>query len=167
MKKIVIISDTHGYIDKNILKYCTEADEIWHAGDWGPDVNTKMEVLNKTIRGVFGNIDGNDIRIIYPETNIFTIENMKIVIKHIGGYPENYNNVTKNLLNREKPSILICGHSHILRVINDKRNNCLFINPGAAGTYGFHKKRTLITCKIENGKIFDMNVVELGNRTSL
>ncbi|NUM31618.1 MAG: metallophosphoesterase family protein [Bacteroidetes bacterium] len=167
MKKIVIISDTHGFTDKNIIKYCEQADEIWHAGDWGPDVNNHFENLYKTIRGVYGNIDGAEIRKIYPETNIFNIENMKVIIKHIGGYPQNYNIETKKMLSIEKPSILICGHSHILRVINDRQNNCLYINPGAAGIYGFHKKRTLITCKIDNGKIFDMNVVELGNRNTL
>lgn len=165
MKKIVLLSDTHGYIDNKILKFCIDADEIWHAGDWGPDVNRTLETLNKPIKGVFGNIDGAEIRNIYHEINIFTIENMKIAIKHIAGYPEKYNIETKSLLKLEKPDIFICGHSHILRVVKDKTYNCTYINPGAAGIYGFHNIRTMIIFKLENGRIFDMNIVELGKRT--
>lgn len=165
MKKIVLISDTHGFIDKNILKYCSNADEIWHAGDWGPEVNSELEKLKKPIRGVYGNIDGNELRAIYPKTNIFELENTKIAITHIAGYPTKYTGETKELLKKEKPDVIICGHSHILRVIKDTSYNCIYINPGAAGIYGFHKIRTLIIFKIEHGKLFDMNVIELGKRT--
>jgi putative phosphoesterase len=166
LKKIVLLSDTHGYIDEHILKYCSESDEIWHAGDWGSGVNEKLEDLNKPIRGVYGNIDGQMIRTIYPETNRFECQGMKILIKHIGGYPEHYAAGVKQVLKIERPDIFISGHSHILKVMRDKQlDGLLHINPGAAGVHGFHKVRTMINFKIENGKAFDMNVIELGLRS--
>lgn len=165
MKKIVLLSDTHGYIDEHILKFCKEADEIWHGGDWGSDVNEKLEQLKKPIQGVYGNIDGQKIRTIYPEVNRFECEGMQVMIKHIGGYPSHYAPGVKAVLVNEKPHIFISGHSHILKVIRDSEiKGLLHINPGAAGVQGFHKMRTMVNFKIDNGKIFDMNVIELGIR---
>jgi len=152
-------------MDEAILKFCKEADEVWHAGDWGPDVNDKLVLVGKKVQGVYGNIDGQEIRTIYPEINRFESEGLKVVIKHIGGYPDHYAPGTKAMLAAENPGLFISGHSHILRVMRDpKINGLLHINPGAAGTHGFHKIRTLINFKIEFGKVFDMNVVELGLR---
>ncbi|MFM9943904.1 MAG: metallophosphoesterase family protein [Bacteroidia bacterium] len=165
MKKIVLLSDTHGYMDEHILKFSREADEIWHGGDWGPDVNEKLEELKKPIQGVYGNIDGQPIRAIYPEIKRFDCEGIKVFIKHIGGYPGHYSQGVKAVLANEKPGIFISGHSHILKVMRDETiPGMLHVNPGAAGVHGFHKVRTMINFKIDNGKVFDMNVIELGSR---
>ena len=159
------MSDTHGYLDEHILKLCKEADEIWHGGDWGPDVNEKLEELGKPIQSVFGNIDGQQIRAIYPETNRFECEGLRVFIKHIGGYPGHYAPGVKAALSKEKPGMFISGHSHILKVIRDPDiSGLIHINPGAAGVHGFHKVRTMVNFKIDNGKVFDMNVIELGMR---
>lgn len=165
MKKIVLLSDTHGYIDEHILKFCREADEIWHGGDWGQDVNEKLETLKKPIQGVYGNIDGQKIRAIYPEICRFECEGIRVFIKHIGGYPGHYAAGVKTDLIKEKPDLFITGHSHILKVMRDNAiPGLLHVNPGAAGISGFHKMRTMVNFKIDNGKIFDMNVIELGSR---
>ena len=165
MKKIVLLSDTHGYLDEHILKFCREADEIWHGGDWGPDVNDKLILTGKPLQGVYGNIDGQDIRAIYPETNRFECEGLQVIIKHIGGYPGNYAPGVRTMLESERPGMYISGHSHILKVMRDQKiNGLLHVNPGAAGIHGFHKIRTMINFKIDNGKVFDMNVIELGLR---
>lgn len=157
------MSDTHGYIDEHILKFCKDADEIWHGGDWGTEVNEKLEQLKKPIQGVYGNIDGQHIRAIYPEINRFECEGLQVVIKHIGGYPGHYSSGVKPILTNEKPGIFISGHSHILKIMRDpKIQGLIHLNPGAAGIQGFHKVRTMINFKIENGKVFDMNVIELG-----
>ena len=159
------MSDTHGYLDEHILKLCKEPDEIWHGGDWGPDVNEKLEELGKPIQSVFGNIDGQQIRAIYPETNRFECEGLRVFIKHIGGYPGHYAPGVKAALSKEKPGMFISGHSHILKVIRDPDiSGLIHINPGAAGVHGFHKVRTMVNFKIDNGKVFDMNVIELGMR---
>ncbi len=165
MKKIVLLSDTHGHLDEQILKFCKEADEIWHAGDWGPNVSEGLMDLKITLRGVYGNIDDALLRLIYPENNIFTCEGVKVMIKHIGGYPGHYAAGVKIKLAEEIPAIFISGHSHILKVMRDSSHrNLLHINPGAAGVHGFHKVRTMVNFKIDNGKVFDMNVIELGAR---
>lgn len=165
MKKIALLSDTHGYIDPAILKFCEEADEIWHAGDWGSEVNERLEKLKKPIRGVFGNIDGTSIRRIYPETLRFECEGISVYIKHIGGYPGHYPPGIKNILQSLKPNLYITGHSHILKIVRDETiAGMLHVNPGAAGLSGFHKMRTMVNFKIDLGKIFEMNVIELGKR---
>lgn len=159
------MSDTHGYMDEHILKFCEEADEIWHGGDWGQGVSEKLQTLGKPIRGVYGNIDGQTLRAIYPEICRFECEGMRVFIKHIGGYPGNYAAGVKADLLKENPDIFITGHSHILKVMRDNTiPGLLHINPGAAGISGFHKVRTMINFKIDHGKIFDMNVIELGLR---
>lgn len=168
MKKIVLLSDTHGYLDQPILKYCRLADEIWHAGDWGPGVSEQLESLHKLIRGVYGNIDNQSLRLVYPEWNLFQCEGLRIAMKHIGGFPGHYAGGVKSYLIQNTPDLFISGHSHILRVMRDPGiNNLLHINPGAAGVHGFHKVRTLVLFKIDSGRIFDLQVVELGQRSKL
>jgi putative phosphoesterase len=165
LKKILIISDTHSHIDNTILKYVKETDEVWHAGDIGNiKILTEIEKFSK-IKSVYGNIDDHVIRSFSPETNSFFCEKIKISMIHIAGKPPYYNPKTKKLISKEKPRILIYGHSHILKVNHDKKNNLLCINPGAAGRHGFHKKRTMIRFEIDGINIKNMEVIELGNRS--
>lgn len=161
MKRIGLLSDTHGYWDDRYLKYFEECDEIWHAGDIG-----SMDVLDRlmkfrTFRGVYGNIDGQDIRKILPEINRFELEGADVMIKHIGGYPGKYDQQVKKIINTAAPNLLICGHSHILKVKYDRDYELLHINPGAAGKYGFHTVRTLVRFNIDNCKFSNLEVIEL------
>lgn len=167
MRKILLISDTHGYLDKGLLKHIQNADEVWHAGDIGTiDLCLDIEKL-KPVKAVFGNIDGQDVRINYPENLIFTCEGVKVLITHIGGYPGRYPAKLKQLLLQEKPKIFICGHSHILKVMYDKELDLLHMNPGAAGVHGFHTVKTAIRFEIEGEEIKNLAIIELGSRTSL
>ncbi|MDB9966720.1 metallophosphatase family protein [Flavobacteriaceae bacterium] len=167
MKKILLLSDTHSFIDNVILKYAKKADEIWHAGDIGNiEVYDKLEKITKT-RAVYGNIDDYVIRSAIKEVNTFICEKVKVSMIHIAGKPPYYNRKSKLIIRQEKPKIFICGHSHILKVEFDKVNNVLFMNPGAAGRHGFHKKRTMIRFEINEEKIKNMEVIELGNRSKL
>ena len=163
--KIGLISDTHGYIDEKVKKYFADCDEIWHAGDFGNiEVSDKLRRL-APLRGVYGNIDGQDVRISHPEHQKFTIEGLKVWITHIGGYPGRYNPKIREDIYRLKPDLFICGHSHILKVMPDKKvKNLLHINPGAAGIVGIHKVKTIMTFEINAGKISEMKVIELGPR---
>ncbi|MFT5618489.1 MAG: putative phosphoesterase [Arenicella sp.] len=162
--KIGIISDTHSYIDERICEHLQNCDEIWHAGDIGSlEVTDNLESIAE-VRAVYGNIDGGDIRQTFPENQVFECEGKKVWMTHIGSFPPNYNKTIKIQLNRIRPDIFVCGHSHILRVISDPNRRLLHINPGAAGKHGFHKMRTLVRFDIENGKIDNMEVVELGKR---
>ena len=167
MKKILLISDTHGHIDNIILKYAKKADLVIHAGDIG-DINV-IDKLSKVsnLKAVFGNIDNAEIRSCINENEFLNIEGFKILITHIAGKQPNYNNSVRKIIYNESPDILIYGHSHILRVENDKKNNIICINPGAAGKHGFHKKRTMIRFNLNKKKIENMEIVELGNRSSL
>lgn len=164
--KIGIVSDTHGWLDERVIHYFKDCDEIWHAGDVG---NTEViEDLQriKPVVGVYGNIDGQDVRTIFPETQIIHREGIKIYITHIAGTPTRYQKGILSKLKEEMPNILVCGHSHILKVMPDKKlNNMLYLNPGAAGRHGFHKVRTILTLEISNGKIQNLNAIELGNRS--
>jgi len=161
MKKIGLISDTHGYWDKKFEHYFQDCDEVWHAGDIGSAfVADKFEEL-KPFRAVYGNIDGTDLRLRYPEINRFLIEDVDVIIKHIGGYPGNYDRSIKNLLFKSPPKLFISGHSHILKVMYDKRLGCLHINPGAGGIYGFHNVRTIVKFVIEDKSFKDLEVIEL------
>ena len=160
MKKIGILSDTHGFIDEKIVNFFSECNEIWHAGDIG-DISIFNHFENKTIRAVNGNIDGTNIKSEYPNFQIFDCENHKVLITHIAIQSGRYNDSTKNLINKYSPTVLICGHSHILKVFFDKKNNLLFINPGAAGKQGFHVVRTAIRLIIEKDKIRDLEILEL------
>jgi len=161
MKRIGLLSDTHAYWDEKYLKYFESCDEIWHAGDIGSlEVAEKLSAF-RPFRAVYGNVDGQEIRKVYPQINRFTTENAEILIKHIGGYPGNYDSSIRSSLFVHPPKLFISGHSHILKVKYDKTLNLLHINPGAAGIYGFHKIRTLVRFTIDDGIFKDLEVVEL------
>ena len=167
MKKILLLSDTHGYLDQKIIKYIKNTDEVWHAGDIGSaDVTDEISKL-KPLRGVYGNIDGQELRSQFPVNQIFSCQGVKVVMTHIGGHPGKYNPEVKKLILEEKPKLYICGHSHILKVIQDRKNNLLHMNPGASGIQGFHKLRTLLRFELNQGKIENLEAVELGKRGSL
>ncbi len=160
MKKILLISDTHGYIDDKILSYCKSVDEVWHAGDIGSiEVVDKIKNL-KPLKGVYGNIDNHVIRNEFPLDYRFSCEDIKVWITHIGGYPDRYIKRVSENLKHEKVDLLICGHSHILKVINDKKHNLLHINPGAIGKHGFHNKRTMVRFEIDGKKIENLEIIE-------
>lgn len=160
MVKIGLLSDTHGHLDEKMLNFLNDANEIWHAGDIGNNSLTDELKKIKPVRAVYGNIDNNELRMEFSEVLIFTIENVKVVITHIGGYPKSYAPGIKKLLITEKPQLFISGHSHILRVIYDKDLECLHINPGAAGIQGFHKLRTMVRFTIDDTKIKDLEIWE-------
>lgn len=161
MKRIGLLSDTHGYWDKRYLQYFESCDEIWHAGDIGSDeVADRLEAF-RPLRAVYGNIDSQDLRLRFPETARFTIEGADVLMKHIGGYPGKYDPSVRPLLRQQPPTLFISGHSHILKVKYDDRLNLLHINPGAAGKYGFHQVRTLVRFSIEQGRFKDLEVIEL------
>jgi len=164
MRKILLLSDTHGYLDEKIFKYVDTVDEVWHAGDIGDvEVSSQLEKL-KPLKAVYGNIDAHDLRKIYPENNIFICEDIKVFITHIGGYPGKYNLEAKKIIEREKPKLFICGHSHILKVMYDKQNDLLHLNPGAAGVHGFHSVKTVLRFCIDGTQIKNMEIIELGKR---
>lgn len=161
MKKIGLLSDTHGWWDDKYTKYFADCDEIWHAGDIGSlDLAIRLEAL-KPLRAVYGNIDDSKTRVSYPEFLRFTSEGVDVLMTHIGGYPGKYDPRVKQILQINPPKLFIAGHSHILKVIFDDKFNCLHINPGAAGKYGFHQVRTLVRFVLDDGKISDLDVVEL------
>ena len=163
--KIAVLSDTHGWLDDRILEYLKNADEIWHAGDIGSiEVIEALEALPGKLRAVSGNIDDHKVQLIASEVQAFKVENNNVLITHIAGNPPKYNTNVRRLLHEHRPNIIVCGHSHILKVMNDKRSDILFINPGSCSHHGFHKVRTLIQFQIINGKPQKMNVIELGKR---
>ncbi len=165
MTRIGLISDTHGYIDPKVFDYFDKVDEIWHAGDIGNVETIEKLMAFKPVRAVFGNIDGGPLRKMFNKTELFKIENSKVLMTHIGGKPPRYNPEVRKLIALNMPSVFVCGHSHILRVIYDKENHLLYLNPGAAGYHGFHKVKTLLRFTIDDEKVTDMEVVELGPRT--
>ncbi len=163
MKRIGLLSDTHSYWDERYKKYFENCDEIWHAGDIGSiEVAEKLANI-KPLRAVYGNIDGQEIRKQFPLVNRFNIEKVDVLIKHIGGYPGNYDPSIKGSLLVKPPKLFISGHSHIMKVKYDKTLNMLHINPGAAGIYGFHKVRTLVRFTIDNDTFKDLEVIELAD----
>lgn len=165
MKKILLISDTHGHLDPKLIKHINSCDEVWHAGDIG-DLSVCEEIKKlKTLRAVWGNIDGQKARLEYKEHLVFNCEDVKVYITHIGGYPGKYNPSIKEMLLSEKPDLFICGHSHILKVMFDKSLNLLHMNPGSCGLSGFHLVKTVLTFEIENKEIKNLNVIELGPKT--
>lgn len=164
MKKIGLLSDTHGYLDDKVFKYFDDRDEIWHAGDFGSLELAHKLAEFKPLRGVYGNIDGKDIRNEYPEHLRFYCEDVDVWMTHIGGYPGKYSSLVKPDIYTKSPDLFVCGHSHILKVIYDKEIQCLHMNPGAAGKQGWHKQRTLIRFCISEKKIHTLEVVELTNR---
>ena len=164
MLRILLLSDTHSYVDDSILSHAANADEIWHAGDFG-----NMEIVEqlrkvKPLRGVWGNIDGREIRTEFPLDNRFTIEGLNVWMTHIGGYPGHYERRVRTLLTTHRPGLFICGHSHILRVMRDPKFDMLCMNPGAAGISGFHKMRTMLRFEIHNSAIGRVEAIELGLR---
>ncbi|RXK62735.1 metallophosphoesterase [Lacibacter luteus] len=166
MTKIGLISDTHGYLDDAVFEHFKQCDEIWHAGDFG-----NVELANRLatesglpVKGVYGNIDGQDVRSVYPEQLVFYCEEVKVMMRHIGGAPPKYNPDTRKELQLHKPQLFIAGHSHILKVMYDDKLECLHMNPGAAGKQGWHKMRTLIRFVIDGNNMKDCEVIELGKR---
>jgi putative phosphoesterase len=159
--KIGLLSDTHSYLDPKVFEYFKEVDEIWHAGDFGNTVLSDQLSSFKKLRGVYGNIDGDQLRLIHPEINIFNVAGAKVMMIHIGGYPGRYSKGVLDIIKRERPKIFISGHSHILKAIPDKRNRLLHLNPGAAGKAGWHKVRTLMRFEINNGIPQNLEVIEL------
>ncbi|MCU0433035.1 MAG: metallophosphatase family protein [Bacteroidia bacterium] len=167
MRKILLLSDTHGYIDEAILRYAEGCDEIWHGGDIGTtEVSDALE-QKKLFRAVHGNIDGQEIRIRYPKINRFVCEGMDILMIHIAGKPDTYTAEVKQILQYRPPQVLVCGHSHILMVKRSERYGCMHLNPGAAGKHGFHHVRTMLRFVIDKGRMSNMEVIELGPRAEL
>jgi putative phosphoesterase len=167
MKKIGLLSDTHSYLDGQILRHLQGCDEIWHAGDFGNAQVSASLAAMAPLRGVYGNIDDRDVRLLHPLSLRFTCEELEVYMIHIGGYPGRYQPEVRKTLQASPPHLFICGHSHILRIMPDPNlNNLLHINPGAAGRHGWHKIRTLVTFAVEENKIQQLKVIELGKRAS-
>ncbi|GAA4817814.1 metallophosphoesterase family protein [Litoribaculum gwangyangense] len=164
MKKILLLSDTHGYIDDDILKYVKQVDEVWHAGDIGDLKVTDAIKALKPLHGVYGNIDDAKLRLEFPENKRFMCEEVDVWITHIGGYPPKYNARVYQEIEQNPPRLFICGHSHILKVIPDKKLNLLHMNPGAVGKHGFHKTRTMLRFTIDGSKIDNLEVIEFNKR---
>lgn len=164
MKKILLLSDTHSYIDDKILKYVNQADEVWHAGDIGDLKVTDSIKKLRPLRGVYGNIDDAKARMEFPLDNRFMCEGVSVYMTHIGGYPKKYNARVLNELKAHTPKLFICGHSHILKVMFDKDFNLLHLNPGAAGIYGMHQVRTMLRFEIDKDQIKNLEIIELGRK---
>ena len=161
MKKIVLLSDTHSTLDERFLPHLKDANEIWHAGDIGDiGVLENLEKITK-VRAVYGNIDNHIIRSATKEFINFKCEEVNVLITHIGGYPGKYTKGIKEKIQKVRPKLFICGHSHILKVIFDEKFNLLHMNPGAAGNYGVHKVKTILKFKIDKENITDLKVIEL------
>ncbi|MBR4155682.1 MAG: metallophosphoesterase family protein [Bacteroidales bacterium] len=160
MTRIGLLSDTHGWLNPKIYEFFKDCDEIWHAGDIGDyDITIELAAFKK-LRAVFGNIDDWEIRADFPQFQIFKVEDMKVVMTHIGGYPNAYAPGIKSLLLEEKPDIFISGHSHILKVMRDPKLNLLHLNPGAAGMKGFHKKATMMRFQIDGKDASNLEIYE-------
>ena len=160
MRKIGLLSDTHGWLNPAVFEFFKDCDEIWHVGDIGStDVADALSSF-KPLRAVYGNIDDQKVRLMFPKINIFTVENVKVMMTHIGGYPNHYEPGIRELIIKEKPNIFISGHSHILKVMNDHDMHLLHINPGAAGNSGFHKVITMVRFQIDGSEIKNMELYE-------
>lgn len=161
MLHIGILSDTHGYIHPRVLEFFGGVDEIWHAGDQGNIAVAKQLAELKPLRAVYGNIDGQDVRIQYPEIQLFQAEEVNVFMIHIGGYPGRYDFKARQIIEQEKPKLFISGHSHILKVMFDKKYALLHINPGSAGKYGIHKSITAVRLIIEGNNMRDLEVLDI------
>jgi hypothetical protein len=161
MKRIGLLSDTHTFLHPRLKELFADCDEIWHAGDIGNTITAEQLDTIKPLKAVYGNIDGQDIRIRYPEVLSFFCEEVKVLIIHIGGYPKRYSSKARSLIKKEKPKLFISGHSHILKVMYDQEHKLLHVNPGAAGKSGFHKVITAIRFTIDKSEIKDLEVIEL------
>jgi uncharacterized protein len=164
LKKILLLSDTHSYIDDAIIKYVHQADEVWHAGDIGNLFVTDTIKKIKPLRAVYGNIDDDKARMEFPLNNRFFSENVDVWMTHIGGYPGKYNQIIRAEIHKNPPKLFICGHSHILKVQFDQKLNVLHMNPGSAGVHGFHQIRTMLRFEIEEDKIKNLEIIELGKK---
>ena len=160
MKKIGLLSDTHGWLNPAVFDFFKDCDEIWHVGDIGYTDGADALSAFKPLRAVYGNVDDYRIRRMFNWIEIFTIENVKVIMTHIGGYPNHYEPDIRELIIQEEPDIFISGHSHILKVINDKKLNLLHINPGAAGNSGFHKVMTMVRFEIDGSEVRNMEIYE-------
>ena len=163
--KIGLISDTHGYLDSSVHKYFEDCQEVWHVGDFGPNVDVLLRKQYK-VRGVYGNIDDATCKIDNPEYQYFEVAGLTVLMIHIGGYPERYSKRAKELIQKYKPQVFISGHSHICKVMRDSKNKLIHLNPGAAGVQGFHKIKTIMRFEIESTKMKNLQVIELGPRVS-
>ncbi len=161
MTRIGLLSDTHGYLHPRVFDFFKACDEIWHAGDIGPIEVADRLAAFKPFRAVYGNIDDHQVRTAYPEHLHFYCENLKVYLTHIGGYPGRYNRQLAATIQREKPGLFICGHSHILKVMHDPKHDLLHINPGAAGKHGLHLKITLLRFVIDGTNIKDLEINEI------
>ena len=158
--KIGLLSDTHSYLHPKVFEFFAECDEIWHCGDIG-NIEILIQLQSfKPLRAVYGNIDGKDVRSQYNENELFSIDQTKVLMTHIGGYPSKYNPNALRLIKEHQPAIFVCGHSHILRVMYDKTHQLLYINPGAAGLEGFHKLITFLRFDLLNNTPGNMEVFE-------
>lgn len=167
MKKIALISDTHSYLGDDVIPFLEAADEIWHGGDVGdPKILDRLEQIKPT-KVVYGNIDDKVLRNRIPLNEIWECEGLKVFMTHIGGYPGRYTKRVFKMIKQEQPGLYICGHSHILKVMPDKENGLLHMNPGACGVVGFHKFRTILTFEVADGKVQNLNAVELGLRSTV
>jgi len=164
MTRIGLLSDTHGYLDDAVFKHFEQCDEVWHGGDFGTMAIAESLKAFKPLKGVYGNIDGYDVRSVYPEKLVWNCEAVTVYMTHIGGYPNRYATGIKQELLNNKAKLFIAGHSHILKVIYDDKINCLHMNPGAAGKQGWHKVRTLLRFTIDGSNIKDCEVIELAAR---
>jgi len=160
MKKIILLSDTHNSLDKRFTKHFQNADEIWHAGDIGDIKIIDQLRMYAKVRAVWGNIDNHIIRSEFKENLFFKCEGVKVMMTHIGGYPGRYSKKIISIIEQANPDIFISGHSHILKVIYDKKNNLLHMNPGAMGDYGIHKVKTILSFIIEDEKVKNLNIIE-------
>ncbi|MGM0496608.1 MAG: metallophosphoesterase family protein [Bacteroidota bacterium] len=164
MTRIGLISDTHGYIEPKIFEFFKSVDEIWHAGDMGTiDIPERLKKF-KPLRGVYGNVDGQEIRYLYPENLRFKCEETDVWITHIGGYPGKYDTKVKKELEQNSPDIFISGHSHILKVQYDEKLDLLHINPGALGNSGFHQVKTAVRFNIDGNNIKDLKILDIKRR---
>lgn len=165
MRKIGLLSDTHSFLDPQLEKLFENCDEIWHAGDIGSNSVTQKLAEWKPLKAVHGNIDGGVVRQSFPEFQFFEIDGLKILMIHIAGSTGKYNSRVRQLIkDYGTPDVLVCGHSHILKVVKDPIYSFLYMNPGAAGVHGFHKIRTALRFDIENGRPKNLEVIELGVR---
>ena len=161
---IGVLSDTHGFLDERIFKYFKDCEEIWHAGDIGSTDIIKRLSGFKKLRGVYGNIDDSEIRQIFPVENIFKVGGITVYMTHIGGYPPHYTKPILKKLDNLQPDLFICGHSHIVKIMKDEERDLIYLNPGAAGRQGFHKKKTIVRFRIAAGRIENLQLIELGKR---
>ena len=164
MTRIGLISDTHNYLDEAVFKHFENCDEIWHAGDFGAVAIADRLNEFKPLKGVYGNIDGYDVRSVYPEKLVWSCEEVNVFMTHMGGHPNKYAPGVKHGLITNGAKLFISGHSHILKIIYDDKINCLHMNPGAAGNQGWHKIRTIVRFAIDGSNIKDCEVIELGRR---